>query len=112
VLAKQLLNLHESILATIVSDDKGESLAYTKKNPEGGAALEKAEIRRIGFVEFLGVKMAPRPGQHTWDIRVCSVYLGEVQDYDRPIEQTSVGGLRLARSSNMEYVFGLLRSYP
>jgi hypothetical protein len=110
-LAEQLLALDDSILATIIVDDKGKGLAYiNRQNPEAEAALGEEEIGRIGLVEFLGAGMAPRPGQQTGNFEyVAYVYerfkIMIVESY----ESKWVIGLRLARSSNMEYVFRLLQ---
>jgi hypothetical protein len=109
-LVKQLLALDDSILATIIVDDKGKGLTYiNRQNPEAEAALGEEEIGRIGLVEFLGVRMVPRPGQQTGNFEyVAYVYERFKIMIVESHESKWVIGLRLARSSNMEYVFRLL----
>ena len=112
-LAKQFLALDDSILAVILTDEKGVGLAYVSRDDsETRHSLSEEEIRRIGTVEFLGVKLAPRPGQDAGEFEYAAyVY----QRFKVLITQLRtppwVVGLKLTRSSNLEYVLRLLREH-
>jgi len=93
-------------LGIIISDGKGKTLAYLSKNPSSTrTAIEAAEIERLGLVEFLGLELAPRPGQDAGDPE----YMAYVYERWKILVTTlrkprCVAGLKLARSSNMEYI--------
>jgi hypothetical protein len=63
-LARKLLDADDGILGILVVDQKGNSLAYLNRSGNVGAdSIDEQEIRRIGVVEFMALRMADRPGQ-------------------------------------------------
>jgi hypothetical protein len=100
-------------LGIIISDRNGNTLAYLGKGLSATKTkIEAAEIKRLGLVEFLGLELAPRPRQDAGK----SEYMAYVYERWKILvielrKPRCVAGLKLARSSNMEYILRLLERY-
>lgn len=113
-LAQSIVRSDDSVLGVIVSDTEGHHLAYAGREGSGAALLtDRDEIRRLGANEFLGLKLTPRPGQNSGPTEyVAYVY----ENFKLVIMELKtppcVVGLKLTRSTNVEYVvYRTLRKY-
>ena len=105
-LAREILSADDAVLAVIVSDPKGLSLAYVvRENTKTRVLTDKNEIKRLGLVELLALKLGSRPNQDFGEIK----YLAYVYESFKLVvaelrSPPSVVGLKITRSSNTEYL--------
>jgi len=106
-LAQEILKLDDVILAVIITDATGSNLAYLSKgSPAAKPPPTKKEDERIGVVEFLRLSMAPRPGQDSGEVEYLAYVYQRFKIVIAALKKPKlVVGLKLARSSNAEYVF-------
>ncbi|MDA4128197.1 MAG: hypothetical protein OK422_01835 [Thaumarchaeota archaeon] len=105
-LGRELLNADDAILGIIITNEKGRALVYLgKQGSSTKVVVDEREIKRIGVVEFMALKMAPRPGQDTgkseYVMFVYEKFKILVTELKKP---RLVIGLKLTRSSNVEYI--------
>ena len=104
--AEAILASDHSILGVMVMDSEGNNLAYSGRQGTGNVALtDKAELNRIGSMELLSLRLAPRPGQNSGDEEYVAyayqnfkIVITELKD------PPFVVGLKVTRSSNVEYL--------
>ena len=106
-LAWDILASDEAVLGIVVADSEGSYLAYAgKEEREAKVLTDQDQIRRIGTKEFLGLRLAPRPGQDSGEVE----YLSYVYENFRLVitelrNPRFIVGVKLTRSSNVEFVW-------
>jgi hypothetical protein len=97
-----LISSDDSVLGVLVSDAEGRALAYAAKDTSGVRVLtDLDEIKRIGVVETLGMRLASRPGQDTGEVEYVNYVYEKFQIAITELRKPAfVVGLKLRRASN------------
>jgi len=86
----------------MVSDAEGRALAYAAKDGSGVRVLtDLDEIKRIGVVETLGMRLAARPGQDTGEVEYVNYVYEKFQITITELRKPGfIVGLKLRRASS------------
>jgi len=86
----------------LVSDAEGRALAYAAKDSSGIRVLtDLDDVKRIGVVETLGMRLASRPGQDSGEVEYVSYVYEKFQIAITELRRRGfIAGLKLRRSSN------------
>ncbi len=101
-----MLGSDESILGILVTDPDGKHLAYAGKNASENVVLtDEGEIKRIGAMDLLGLRLAPRPEQNSGREEYVAYAYENFKIIVTELKNPSlVIGVKVTRSTNVEYV--------
>ena len=96
----------DSILGILISDSEGNHLAYSARQAPGTVPLkDDADIKRIGAMELLGLRLAPRPEQNAGKEEYVAYAYENFKILITELKNPPfVIGVKLPRAVNLEYV--------